>query len=81
MFILVTTETTSLHMLSAILNVFILNYLTTHVVCHLECVHSKLTLRGSFIHDQNKHDSTLKNIFLANLFLSQCKQGISLWKM
>ena len=29
-------------MLSAILNVFILNYPTTHVVCHLECVYSKL---------------------------------------
>ena len=29
-------------MLSAILNVFILNYLMTHVVCHLECVYSKV---------------------------------------
>ena len=38
MFILVTIETISLHMLSAILNVFILNCLPTHVVCHLEYV-------------------------------------------
>ena len=29
-------------MLSAILTVFILNYLTTHVVCHHERVYSKL---------------------------------------
>ena len=29
-------------MLSAVLNAFILNYLTTHVVCRLECVYSKL---------------------------------------
>ena len=42
MFILDMIETTSLHMLSVILNVFILIYLTTHVACHLECVYSKL---------------------------------------
>ena len=44
-------------MLSAILNVFILNYLTTRVVRHLECVYSKLP-----------HDtlSAILNVFILN---------------
>ena len=42
-------------MLSATLNVFILNYLTTYVVCHLECVYSKLP-----------HLSAILNVFILN---------------
>ena len=40
---------------SATLNVFILNYLTTYVVCHLECVYSKLP-----------HLSAILNVFILN---------------
>ena len=62
-------------MLSAILNVFILNYLTTHVVCHLEYVYSKVPCEAvSIVTRINMFH--LVNVFNVNFFLSQSEWGI-----